>query len=117
KLTSNSGVDAVVDMVGTKDTLEQGIKSLGRGGTLVMVAVPRGIAGFEMEASRFVFDEIVVTGCRCATRQEIRDSLTLVKRGIVRPAVLNTFPISEANRVQKMIDNMALAGRTAFVFD
>ncbi len=117
KITADGGVDAVVDMVSTKQTIEEGIKSLGRGGTLVLVAVPRGFSAFDINASRFIFDEIVITGCRCATRQEIKESLELVRRGIVRPAVLNIFPLDEANRVQKSIDNMELRGRTAFVFN
>ncbi len=117
RITDGKGVDAVVDMISSRQTIEEGFRSLGRGGTLVLVAVPRGFAEFEMEASRFIFDEIVITGCRCATRQEIRESLELVRRGIVRPAVMNTFALDEANRVQALIDNMELCGRTAFVFD
>ena len=117
KLTADRGVDAVVDMVSTKQTVEEGIKSLGRAGTIVFVAVPRGFSEIDMQPSRFIFDEIVVTGCRCATRQEIKDSLELVRRGLVRPAVMNRFPLDEANRVQGLIDGMELSGRTAFVFD
>lgn len=117
RITEGKGVEAVVDMISSKQTIEEGFRSLARGGTLVLVAVPRGFAEFKMEASRFIFDEIVLTGCRCATRQEIRESLDLVRRGIVRPAVMNTFALDEANRVQALIDNMELCGRTAFIFD
>jgi len=117
KLTAGSGVDAIVDMVSTKQTFEEDVKSLGRGGTLVLVAVPRGFSEFEMDGSRFIFDEITITGNRYANRQEIKESLELVKRGIVQPVVINTFPLHEANRVQKLIDNMELLGRTAFVFE
>lgn len=117
RVTGGKGVEAVVDMVGSKQTIEEGFRSLGRGGTLVLVAVPRGFSDFELEASRFIFDELVITGCRCATRQEIRESLELVKRDVVRPAVMNTFPLEQANEVQALIDKMALCGRTAFVFD
>ena len=117
RITDGKGVDAVIDMVSTKKTIEEGIRSLGRGGTLVLVAVPRGFSGFDMESSRFIFDEIVITGCRCATRQEIRESLELVKKGVVRPAVINTFPLEEINRVQELIDRMELTGRTVIVFD
>ncbi|MBW1941723.1 MAG: zinc-binding dehydrogenase [Deltaproteobacteria bacterium] len=119
KLTEDSGVDAVVDMVSTKQTFEESVKSLGRGGTHVLIAVPRprGPADFNIDGGRFIFDEITITGCRCATRQEIRESLELVQRGLVKPVVMNTFPLGEANKVQELIDNMALLGRTAFVFE
>lgn len=117
KLTAGQGVDAVVDMVCTKETLEESIKSLGRGGTLVLVGVPRGFTSLDFELFRLIADELVLTGCRCATRQEIRESLELVRRGLIRPAVMNTFPLEEANQVQEHIDNMKLRGRSAFVFE
>ncbi len=91
KITADGGVDAVVDMVSTKQTIEEGDKSLGRGGTLVLVAVPRGFSAFDINDSRFIFDEIVITGCRCATRQEIKESLELVRRGIESGTIYNSM--------------------------
>lgn len=117
RLTGERGVDAVLDMVSAKGTLEQGIKSLGRGGTLVVVGTPRSVLSLDFEVRRLLFDELILTGCRCATRQEIRESLELVRRGVVKPVVMNSFPLDEANRVQELIDQMKLPGRTAFVFD
>ncbi len=115
KITAGGGVDAVVDMVCTKQTLKEDIKSLGVGGTLVVVGVPQDVTSLDFEPMRLLRDELNLTGCRCATRQEIKESLELVRRGVIRPAVINTFPLDEANRVQKFIDNMELLGRTAFV--
>jgi len=117
KITAGGGVDAVVDMVSTRQTLEAGIKSLGVGGTLVVVGVPQEVTSLDFEPARLIHDELNLTGCRCATRQEIRESLELVRRGMVRPAVVNTFPLDEANRVQGLIDKMELLGRTVFVFE
>lgn len=117
KITAGGGVNAVVDMVSTRQTLEAGIKSLGVGGTLVVVGVPYEVTSLDFEPMRLLRDELNLTGCRCATRQEIRESLELVRRGIVRPAVVNTFPLDEANRVQDLIDGMELLGRTVFVFE
>ena len=104
-------------MVCTKGTLEESIKSLGVGGTLVLVGVPRGFSSLDFELFRLIGDELILTGCRCATRQEVRESLELVRRGVIKPAVMNTFPLEEANEVQELIDNMKLRGRTAFVFE
>lgn len=115
RITAGAGVDAVVDMVSTRDTIEEGIKSLGRGGTLVLVGVPQGVDSLKFESWRLIADELNLTGCRCATRQEIRESLELVRRKRVRPAVTNVFPLEEANKVQGLIDDMALRGRTVLV--
>ena len=117
RITGGKGADAVVDMVSTKQTLEAGIRSLGVSGTLVLVGVAQNVASLDFEIMRLILDELVLTGCRCATRQEIRESLELVSKGVVRPVVMNTFPLEEANRVQELIDNMELSGRTSFVFD
>jgi D-arabinose 1-dehydrogenase-like Zn-dependent alcohol dehydrogenase len=62
-------------------------------------------------------DEIILTGCRYANRQEIRESLDLVRRGLVKPAILQSFRLEEANRVHELIDNMKLSGRTVFLYD
>jgi D-arabinose 1-dehydrogenase-like Zn-dependent alcohol dehydrogenase len=115
RITAGAGVDAVVDMVSTKETIEESIKSLGRGGTLVLVGVPQGVKSLDFEPWRLLLDELNLTGCRCATRQEIRESLDLVRRGKVKPAVINTFLLEEANRIQELIDQMALKGRTVLV--
>ena len=112
RITAGKGADSVVDMVSTKQTLEQGIRSLGVSGTLVLVGVAQNVQSLDFEVMRLLLHELVITGCRCATRQEIKESLELVRRGIVKPAIMNRFPLEEINRVQKMIDNMELPGRT-----
>ena len=117
RITAGAGVDAVVDMVSTRDTIEEGIKSLGRGGTLVLVGVPHGVNSLDFEPWRLIKDELNLTGCRCATRQEIRESLELVRRERVRPAVMNVFLLEEANKAQGLIDEMALLGRTVLVME
>ncbi len=117
KITAGSGVDAVVDMVCTKETLEEGIKSLGVGGTLVVVGVPQNVTSLDFDPGRFLREELNITGSRCATRQEIKESLELVNRGVVTPVVINTFPLDEANKVQPLIDRMELPGRTSFLFE
>lgn len=117
RITAGAGVDAVVDMVSTRDTIEESIQSLGRGGTLVLVGVPQGVNSLDFEPWRLIVDELNLTGCRCATRQEIRESLELVRRKMVKPAVVNVFPLEDANKVQGMIDDMTLRGRTALVME
>jgi len=117
KATGGKGVNTAVDMVCTKETIEGSIQALGRGGRLVVVGVPRDIASLNFNPMQLITDELVLTGCRCATKQEIRESLDLVKRGLVKPAVLQTFRLDEANKAHELIDNMRLVGRSAFVFD
>lgn len=117
RITNGKGVDTAVDMVSTKETIEGCIKSLARGGRMVVVGVPRTeIASLNFNPRQLLTDELILTGCRCATKQEIRESLELVRRGQVKPLILQTFRLEEANRVHDLIDNMMLTGRNAFLF-
>lgn len=117
KATDGHGVDCAVNMVSTSQTINGSIGALSRGGTLVLVGAPRDVKSLNFNMSRLISDEINLTGTRCATKQEIRESLSLVERGLVKPAVLNTFHLEEANEVFEKIDNMRLTGRSAFIFD
>lgn len=115
--TDGRGVDCAVNMVSTSQTINDSIRALSRGGTLVLVGVPRDVKSLNFDVSRLISDEINITGTRCATKQEVRESLKLVERGLVKPVVLNTFHLEEANEVFEKIDNMRLTGRSAFIFD
>ncbi len=117
KATGGRGVDCAVNMVSTSQTISGSIGALARGGTLVLVGAPRDAKALDFNMSRLISDEINLTGTRCATKQEIRESLSLVERGLVKPAVLNTFHLEEANELFEKIDNMRLTGRSAFIFD
>ncbi|MFC2002127.1 alcohol dehydrogenase catalytic domain-containing protein, partial [Chloroflexota bacterium] len=114
KLTDGKGVDAAVDLVGVKATIEGAIDSLAVAGTMVAVGVWPGTT-IEMNPRQLTAKEIVLTGNRYATRQEIRESLELVRRGVVRPVLLNTFPLEQANKAHQLIDEMKLTGRAALI--
>ena len=113
KLTGGRGVDSAIDFVGMKDTLEGAIGSLAVAGTLVVVGV---WPGTKIEVNpRDLINEKVLTGNRYATRQEIREALELVRRGVVKPVLLNKFPLEEANKAHELIDGMKLTGRAALI--
>jgi propanol-preferring alcohol dehydrogenase len=117
RATDGHGVDCAVLTVSTSRTMSGSIEALSRGGTLVLVGRPRDVKSLDFDMSRLISDELNITGTRCATKQEIRESLKLVERGLVKPAVLNTFRLEEANELFEKIDNMRLPGRSAFIFD
>ena len=117
KATNGRGVDCAVDMVSTSHTMNNCIKALARGGTLVVVGVPRDVKSLSFDTSRLIRDEIKITGSRCATIQEIREAMELVRRGMVKPAIFNTFRLEDVNELFEKIDTMQLTGRSALVFD
>ena len=112
-LTGGKGVDAAVDMVGTKETIESAINSLARAGTMVMLGIWPG-TNIELNPEQLQ-GEKTLTRTQYATRQEIRESLELVRRGVVKPVILNTFPLEQTNKAHQLIDEMKLTGRAALI--
>ena len=112
-LTGGMGVNAAVDMVGTKETIEGAINSLAKAGTMVMLGIWPGTK-IELNPEQLQ-GEKTVTRTQYATRQEIRESLELVRRGVVKPMILNTFPVEQANKAHQLIDEMKLTGRIALI--
>jgi propanol-preferring alcohol dehydrogenase len=97
--------------------MSDSIRSLARGGTFVAVGVPRDVRSINFEAFRLIEDELTITGARCATRQEIKESLELVRRGLVKPAVLKIVHLEDVKSLFDEIEAMRLIGRSAIVFD
>jgi D-arabinose 1-dehydrogenase-like Zn-dependent alcohol dehydrogenase len=61
--------------------------------------------------------ELAILGSRYVTRQDIVDSLELVRRGLVRPIVSRTFALEEAEQAHELLDQSALIGRAALIID
>ena len=59
--------------------------------------------------------ELAILGSRYVTRQDIVDSLELVRRGLVRPIVTQTFALEEVERAHEILDRGEMIGRAAMV--
>lgn len=94
------GMDCIVDMVGSTETLAAAWDSLGIGGTFVAVAATPRVT-MPVEPLQLVMKEIVVTGNRYASRAEIAASLDLVGEGAVECVVGARYPL---DRVQGAMD-------------
>ncbi len=116
-LTRGRGVDAVVEMVGLPQTLEASLKSLGKGGRLIFVGSYDTKAALEISPGHLVGTEIVLTGSRYCTRQELAEAVEVVARGQVRPVVTRLCRLEEAGEALRSIERMELAGRACVVLD
>jgi D-arabinose 1-dehydrogenase-like Zn-dependent alcohol dehydrogenase len=54
-------------------------------------------------------------GSRYVTRQEIADSLELVRRGHIRPVVTRTFALEQAEEAHELLGQGAMIGRAALL--
>jgi acryloyl-coenzyme A reductase len=79
-------LNAFIDFAVTPETLAAGPRVVGRGGTVVAVGFRPGIS-IPLGLDRLIIDEIVVTGSRYATREEIAASLELLATGRIRAVV------------------------------
>jgi alcohol dehydrogenase, propanol-preferring len=120
ELTGGAGVDVAIDFVSSKQTLESGVASLGRGGRLVTL----GGSGqeFTAPARDMLNKELELIGSRYATRQEVIESLELVARGAadgrsdrIWPLVTEIGTLETAESVHDKIENGLVTGRAALL--
>ena len=117
RLTGDAGVDVAVDTVGSGTTMPVAIGSLARGGTAVQLGHYSG------DDSKVEFDVAQLrhgrtfTSVSYCTRQHVREGFELMRRGLVRAAVLQTYPLEQLNEAMALVEESALIGRTAVVLD
>ncbi len=109
ELTHGEGPDVVVDYVCTRETLETGIRALGRRGRLVILG---GAARpFQVPARDMLTKEQAILGSRYVTRVEILEACDLVARGEIWPLVTEIRPLEEAEAVHDLVERGQVTGR------
>ena len=116
KLTDGRGVDVVVDFVASPETLQSGLAALAPGGRLAILGVHRD-SRFSVDPFWMLNGEREVIGSRYVTRQDIVDSLELVRRGHVRPIVTRIFALEDAEQAHELLGQGAMIGRAALVME
>jgi alcohol dehydrogenase, propanol-preferring len=114
KLTDGRGVDVAVDFVASPETLQASLAALAPGGRLAILGVHRD-SRFTVDPFWMLNGEREVIGSRYVTRQDIADSLELVRRGQIRPIVTRTFALEEAEHAHELLGQGAMIGRAALV--
>jgi alcohol dehydrogenase, propanol-preferring len=114
RLTQGRGVDVVVEMVGVTETMERSLRSLDKGGRLVLVGTydAKAVLPVTQDSLR---GECILTGSRYCARHELAEAVQLVARGRIRPAITRICQLEEADAVLRSIERMELAGRACAV--
>lgn len=108
--TDGKGAEVVLEFVGTEETIPQSLAALSVAGRLIVVGFqPRAV--FATDPTRFVNDEITVTGSRYVNRAELAEAAEWVGSGRVKPIISATYPLAEAERALADLKENRVFGR------
>lgn len=108
-LTYGQGVDVVIDTVGTP-VFQPTRRSLARGGRWVMVGQLTGdFVAFN--PAQFFLKGIHLLSATSVTREELRQCLGLIARGVVIPALDDSLPLEQAALAHQRLEAGSALGR------
>jgi propanol-preferring alcohol dehydrogenase len=120
KLTAGRGVDAAIDFVASRETLEASLGSLARAGRLVIIGHrPPAVFGvdakFTVDPSDMLTNMLEIHGSRYVTLAELEHTLELLRQKRIRAIVSRTFPLEGAEEAHELLRKNALVGRAALL--
>jgi len=110
EITRGRGVDAVLEFVGSKETLAWSLPSLRKGGKLIIVGYVPG-QPFPLDTMAMHYNEWDIKGSRLCTKTELLQVIRLVEEGKIKPVVSKTFPMEKANEALMELPHEGTAGR------
>jgi propanol-preferring alcohol dehydrogenase len=119
-LTDGRGVDAVIDCVASRETLEAGIRVLARAGRLVIIGSrPPTVFGaeptFRVDPQLMLYRALEIHGSRYVSLAEIAQTLELLRQRRIRAIVTREFRLEDAEEAHGLLRRNALAGRAALI--
>jgi len=107
--TNGEGAEVILELVGTK-TFESSLKSLARGGRMVIVG---SHTGTELKAGpqAMIANEWEILGSRNVTKRELAEVVALVAAGRIKPIVTGTYPLEEAEPLHQRLRKQEIIGR------
>ncbi|MBI4637164.1 MAG: alcohol dehydrogenase catalytic domain-containing protein [Candidatus Rokubacteria bacterium] len=119
-LTDGRGVDAAIDFVASRETLEGSVKSLARAGRLVIIGSrPKAVFGveasFTVDPAQMLYNMLEIHGSRYVTLAELQQTLELLRQRRIRSVVTRTFPLEGAEEAHELLRKNALVGRAALL--
>jgi alcohol dehydrogenase, propanol-preferring len=102
------GAHAVINLVATSKTMEEAFYSLRRGGTLLVVGLPR--EEFTLPVIPLVGRGIRIIGTSVGNRQDLDEILALATKGKVKP-IISERPLSQINEAFDEMRTGRISGR------
>ncbi len=119
-LTDGRGVDAVIDCVASRETLEAGVRALARAGRLVIIGSrPPAVFGtdptFSVDPQAMLYRGLEIHGSRYVSLAELAQTLELLRQRRIRAIVTREFPLEGAEEAHQLLRQNALVGRAALI--
>ena len=111
--TKGEGVDVVLEGVGTEATFPGALKSLKKGGKLVLMGYDP-VKPVPLDALGMHYNEWEIIGARLGTKQELLELINYVGNGEIKPVISKQLDMDQLNKVfsESMLDTTV--GRIVF---
>ncbi len=111
-ITKGKGIDVIIDCVGAENTVNNSIKLLNKGGTLVVVGLFGDQMTFPLVPS--VINEYKIHGSLWGNYNELREVITLASTGKLKHKI-NRFALGDINKAINKLQNGEILGRAVIV--
>jgi propanol-preferring alcohol dehydrogenase len=109
RFTDGEGVDVVVDNIGNRASVRQGLAMLRPGGKFLVVAYLDEM--FEVPSMPLFKTEQQIIGCRGSTKQDLIDVVGLVRTGRVTPILGASYALDQIGEAAARLESGDLVGR------
>ena len=113
ELTGKRGVDIAIDHVG-EATISRSLRCLTKGGALVTCGSTSG-AKLEADLRLVFFKNLSILGSTMGGLGEMRQVWRMVERGLIRPVVDRTLPLSRAKEAHAAIEARETFGKIVLI--
>ncbi len=116
RFTDGKGVEAALDYVGGKETLEASMQSLAKMGRLVIVGFrPPSVFGtsndFQVDPGAMLANMFEIHGSRYANLSEIEATLETIQQGQIQPVISNRVRLEDIEDIHVKLLNQEISGR------
>jgi 2-desacetyl-2-hydroxyethyl bacteriochlorophyllide A dehydrogenase len=115
ELTRGEGLDVVVDNIGTRASVREGLGLLRPGGKLLAVAYVD--EAYEVPSIPLFKTEQQVIGCRGSSKQDLVEVVRLVGSGRLKPIIGAHYPLEDIDAAVERLEGGDLVGRLVLTRD
>ncbi len=109
EFTRGEGVDVVVDNIGNRASVREGLSLLRPGGKFLVVAYLD--ESFEIPSLPLFKTEQEIIGCRGSTKQDLIEVVRLVQSGQLKPVIGARYSLEQIAQAVECLEKGAMVGR------